>query len=210
MKTENKKKLSFIQGITVHNPVFAAGLGIAPAVFMGSTLSGALTYAAYFSAVTFAALIISSFLPRRIPYAVRIILYTAAAAIVYIPVYIFMGNRLPADPEKLGVFLPMIVTGQFIVSASELRFFRMGKAAMLPDIISHIIGFDAAVILLGAVRELFSTGGINGELYGINTVIPVLGAPCGGFILIGLIGALIRFCTQGLPAPASHRNDKGT
>ena len=43
----------------------------------------------------------------------------------------------------------------------------------------------------------------------INLVF-VLGAPCGGFILIGLIGALIRFCTQGVSAPTSHRNDKGT
>ena len=69
MTTDNKKKWSFMQGITTHNPVFASGLAIAPAVFAGSTLSGALTYAAFFSAVTFTALFFSSLLPRRIPYA---------------------------------------------------------------------------------------------------------------------------------------------
>ena len=73
MTTDNKKKWSFMQGITTHNPVFASGLAIAPAVFAGSTLSGALTYAAFFSAVTFTALFFSSLLPRRIPYALRII-----------------------------------------------------------------------------------------------------------------------------------------
>lgn len=56
MTTDNKKKWSFMQGIITHNPVFASGLAIAPAVFAGSTLSGALTYAAFFSAVTFTAL----------------------------------------------------------------------------------------------------------------------------------------------------------
>lgn len=196
MENSHEKKWSFADGIFRHNPVFAAGMSIAPAVIVGNTLNGALTYAALFSAVTFISLMISSFLPRKIPYALRIILYTGTAAAVYIPVHIFLDGRLPDDPAKLGVFLPMIVTGEFVVSASELRFFRMNKARMTADIISHIIGFDMAVIFLGAFREVFSTGGIGGELYGIKSVIPILSAPCGGFILIGIIGALIRLCTK--------------
>ncbi len=193
---ENKKNSTLLQGLTVQNPVFAAGLGIAPAVFMSTALSDALTYAAFFSAVTFAAIIISSFIPKKIPYALRIIIYTAIAALVYIPVYIVLADKLPAGTEKLGIFLPMIPAGQFIVSAAELRYFRMSKREMTASVISEIIGFDCALILLGAVRELFSTGGISGELYGIDAVIPILGAPCGGFILIGLAGALIRFCAR--------------
>lgn len=196
MTTDNKKKWSFMQGIGAHNPVFASGLAIAPAVFAGSTLSGALTYAAFFSAVTFTALFFSSLLPRRIPYALRIILYTAVAAAVYIPFYIYFDGRLPADPAKLGMFLPMIATSQFVVSASELRFFRMSRPQMMADVISHIIGLDIAVIFMGAVRELFSTGGINGALYGITHVNPLIGAPCGGFIFIGLMGALIRLFSK--------------
>ena len=160
MTTDNKKKWSFMQGITTHNPVFASGLAIAPAVFAGSTLSGALTYAAY------------------------------------IPFYIYFDGRLPADPAKLGMFLPMIATSQFVVSASELRFFRMSRPQMMADVISHIIGLDIAIIFMGAVRELFSTGGINGALYGITHVNPLIGAPCGGFIMIGLMGALIRLCSK--------------
>lgn len=198
MKTEktSEKKWSFFDGILIHNPVFEAGMSIAPAVIIGSTLEGATVYAAFFSAVTFISLMISSFLPRKIPYALRIILYTAAAAIVYIPVYIFLDRVIPSDLAKLGVFLPMIVTGEFVVSASEMRFFRMGRKHMTADIISHVIGYDIAIILLGAVRELFSMGGINGEIYGIKTVIPILSAPCGGFILIGFIGAFIRICAK--------------
>lgn len=196
MTTDNKKKWSFMQGIGAHNPVFASGLAIAPVVFAGSTLSGALTYAAFFSAVTFTALFFSSLLPRRIPYALRIILYTAVAAAVYIPFYIYFDGRLPADPAKLGMFLPMIATSQFVVSASELRFFRMSRPQMMADVISHIIGLDIAVIFMGAVRELFSTGGINGALYGITHVNPLIGAPCGGFVFIGLMGALIRLFSK--------------
>ena len=94
------------------------------------------------------------------------------------------------------MFLPMIATSQFVVSASELRFFRMSRPQMMADVISHIIGLDIAIIFMGAVRELFSTGGINGALYGITHVNPLIGAPCGGFIMIGLMGALIRLCSK--------------
>ncbi len=196
MENRLERKWSFFDGIFRHNPVFAAGMSIAPAVIIANTLDGALTYAAVFSAVTFLALMLSSYLPGKLPYALRIILYTAAAAAVYIPVHIYLDGKLPEDPAKLGVFLPMIVTGEFVVSSSEMRFFRMKKGRMTADIISHIIGFDTAVIFLGVFRELFSTGGIGGELYGISSVVPILSAPCGGFIIIGLAGAFIRACTK--------------
>ena len=187
-----KKKWSFSEGLFTHNPVFAAGMSLAPAIIIANTFHGALTYAAVFSSVTLMSLMISSFLPRKLPYALRIILYTFIAAAGYIPFCIFFEGRLDYDLSKLGVFLPMIVSGEFITRASELRFFRMEKSRMILDVISHILGFCWAVIFLGFVRELFSTGGIDGTLYGIGFTIPILNAPCGGFILIGLMGAFIR------------------
>lgn len=187
-----KKKWSFGEGLFTHNPVFAAGMSLAPAIMIANTFHGAVTYAAVFSSVTLMSLMISSFLPRKLPYALRIILYTFIAVAVYIPFCIFFEGRLDYDLTKLGVFLPMIVSGEFITSASELRFFRMEKGRMILDVISHIIGFGWAIVLLGFVRELFSTGGIDGTLYGIGFSIPILSAPCGGFILIGLMGAFIR------------------
>lgn len=192
MMEKNEKKWSFFEGMFSHNPVFAAGMSLAPAVIVANTLRGAAAYAAVFSSVTLMSLMISSFLPRKLPYAIRIILYTFIAAGVYIPFYIFFEGQLDYDLSKLGVFLPMIVSGEFITRAAELRFFRMEKGRMILDVISNIVGFSGAMILLGFVRELFATGGIDGTLYGIGFTIPVLNAPFGGFILIGLIGALIR------------------
>ncbi|MDE7293985.1 MAG: hypothetical protein K2N72_06145 [Oscillospiraceae bacterium] len=190
MKSE--RKWSPLDGIWSHNPVFAAGMSAAPAVILGNSLSTALGYALLFSMTTFGALMVSRLLPRKIPYALRIILYTLTAAAVYIPCYLAAEKFSPVSPASLGVFLTLIVTGDFVVRGSELRFFRMKGGRFVTDVISHILGFDMALILLGAVRELFSQGGIGGVLYGVNTVIPILSAPCGGFILIGLMGALIR------------------
>ena len=190
--TANTKKPSFSDGLFFRNPIFAAGMYLAPAIIIGNTFRGAVTYSVIFASVTMMSLMISSFLPRKLPYALRIILYTFIAAAVYIPFCIFFENRLDYDLSSLGVLLPMIVSGEFITQASELRFFRMDKGRMILDVISHIIGFCWALIFLGFVGELFATGGIDGELYGVSFTIPVLSAPCGGFILIGLMGAFIR------------------
>lgn len=197
MENKTERKWSFSQGILSHNPVFAAGMCIAPAIFLSSTFSAAVAYAMFFTAVTLPSLLFSSFLPRRLPYAVRIVLYTFIASAVYLYVYNFLGARVPVEPQKLGVFLPMIVMGDFIVTSAETRFFKMKRLRMTADVISHVIGFDAAIIILGAVRELFSSGEIGGVLYGIERTLPLLSAPCGGFIFIAFIGAFIRICTAG-------------
>ena len=187
-----KKKWSLRQGITVDNSLLVSGALAAPAAALANTFANSLTFAAVFSAVTFISLIISSFVPKGLPYALRIIMYCFTSAIVYMPVYTLLDGRLPSTIAKLGVFAPMIVTSSFIISASELRFFRMKRSRMIADIISHIIGYDIIIILLGYFRELFSLGGIGNQLYGVSLNIPGLAAPYAGFILIGLLAAAVR------------------
>ncbi len=179
------------EGLFSHNPVFVAGMSVTPAVAVSATFDGAYTYAVIFSALTFISLMTASFLPRSIPYALRVILYSFIAAIFYIPVYISLSDRLPAL-AGLGVLLPMIATDEFVVSASETRFFRKKRSEMITDVIFHILGFDIAVILLGIIREVLSSGELAGNIVGVAPILPLLSSPCGGFILIGLFAALVR------------------
>lgn len=188
----DKNKQSLFSGIAAHNPLLVSGMLAAPAAVFCTAVYPALSYAAVFSAVTLAALIIAVFVPRSLAYALRIILYTASAAIVYIPVYNILDGFLPLRISTFGVFAPLIVSSSFIVSASELRFCRMPKRRAFPDILFHIIGYDAAIILIGALRELFGAGGLGGELYGVGLTIPGLSAPYAGLILIGLLAAGLR------------------
>ncbi|MBR4223816.1 MAG: hypothetical protein IKR73_03300, partial [Oscillospiraceae bacterium] len=92
----------------------------------------------------------------------------------------------------LGVLLPMIATDEFMVSMSETRFFRKKRDKMIIDVFFHILGTDIAIILLGLIREVLASGELAGNMIGIAPVMPLLSSPAGGFILIGLIGALIR------------------
>lgn len=205
---KSDRKWSPADGIWQHNPVFAAGMSAAPAVILGNSLDMAVTYAMIFSLSAFGTLLISRLLPRRIPYALRMILYTLIAAGMYIPSYILTEKYAPVSPQNLGVFLALTVTGDFVVRGSEMRFFRMPPLRMIADILSHILGFDLAIIFLGAVRELFSQGGIGGVLYGVNTVIPILSTPFGGFMLIGLMGAFIRVTSRASGNKRDHADHK--
>lgn len=186
------KQYSRFEGLTTKNALFVSGLVIAPAVTYASTLSHGLMLAGVFTAVTFLSLAISSFVPRNIVYAIRIILYTFIASMVYVPVYMIVNRFFPSQLAEMGIFAPLMITNSFIISKSELKFFRESRSRMFSDIVFYIIGYDGAVIIYSAVRELLSTGSLMGKMYGIPTVMPAFSTTFGGLILLGFCAALFR------------------
>ena len=71
---------------------------------------------------------------------------------------------------------------------------------MLTDISASVAGYDAAVILIGVLREIIASGGVGGRLYGIPFTLPAFGYTFGGFVLLGLIAALARSVIYNLRA----------
>lgn len=191
MKMSDKDSTRY-EGLTTKNALFISGLVIAPAVTYATSLRHGFMLAAMFTAVTFLSLLIASFVPRNIVYAVRIILYTFIAALVYVPVYIIANQLFPSDLAQMGVFAPLLITNSFIISKSEVKFFREKRSKMFTDIIFYILGYDVAVILYSAVRELLSGGSLMGSIYGIPTVMPMFSTTAGGLILLGFCAALFR------------------
>ena len=186
------KDSSLYEGLTTKNALFVSGLVIAPVVTYATSLRHGLMLAGMFTAVTFLSLLIASFVPRNIVYAVRIILYTFIAALVYVPVYIIATQLFPSELAEMGVFAPLLITNSFIISKSEVKFFREKRSKMFTDIIFYILGYDAAVILYSVVRELLSGGSLMDSIYGIPTVMPVFSTTAGGLILLGFCAALFR------------------
>ena len=63
---------------------------------------------------------------------------------------------------------------------------------MFLDIIFCIIGYDAAVLLFAAIREILAFGTIGGTIIGMPVAFTAFQNPFGGFILLGLMAALFR------------------
>ena len=183
---------SIFDGLYRKNTVFVSGLVVAPVVAASTTLRLALVLASIFSIVTFFTVLISSFVPRDIVYAVRIILYTFIASMVYVPAAIFGHMLFPNDMQVLGIYVPLLIANSLIVSKTELRFFRKAKFAMTIDVLSYILGFDLAIIVFSFFREILSTGSIGDRILGVPLTFPALTLPFGGFIFLGLMSALFK------------------
>lgn len=192
MSEDNSCKNIILNALLRRNPILVSGLVIAPAVVIADSFRGAVTLAAAFSVITFFTLLVSSFVPKNIVYSIRIILYTVIGALVYVPSAIILNYLMPEDIEAMGVFFPLLITNGLIISRSESIFFLESKGHMLLDIIFCIIGYDAAVLLYGAVREILGTGMIGGKIIGMPIVFSAFQHPFGGFILLGILAALLR------------------
>lgn len=196
MNNDNNKNNSckkiILNGLLNKNPILVSGMVIAPVIVLANNFSNAVMLVISFSLITFFTLLVSSFVPKSIVYTIRIILYTLIGALVYVPAVILLKYFMPDGVEALGIFFPLFITNSFIVTRSESMFFRETKGKMFLDIVFCIIGYDAAVLIFAAVREILASGTIGGRMTGMPAFFRVFERPFGGFILLGLFAALFR------------------
>lgn len=192
MANDNSCKGIIQNALLFKNPIFVSGMVIAPVVVMANNILDALTLVSAFSLITFFTLVVSSFVPKSIVYTIRIILYTIIGALVYVPSVILLKNIMPEGVEALGIFFPLFITSSFIISRSESIFFLETKGKMFLDIIFCILGYDAAVLLFAAIREILAFGTIGGTIIGMPIALSAFQNPFGGFIMLGLMAALFR------------------
>ena len=192
VENEKSSKDIIFNALLRRNPILVSGMVIAPVVMTADSFFRAATLAAVFSVITFFTLLISSFVPKRIVYAVRIIMYAFIGALVYVPAAIVLKYLIPDRINEMGIFFPLLIINSFIISRSESMFFLETKGKMLLDIIFCILGYDAAVLLYGLIREIIGSGTIGDQIIGIPAVFSAFSEPFGGFILLGLMAGLLR------------------
>ena len=192
MANENSCKDIIFNALLKKNPILVSGMVIAPVIITADSFLRAATLAAAFSVITFFTLLVSSFVPKRIVYTVRIIMYAFIGALVYVPAAILLKYFIPDGIDAMGIFFPLLIINSFIVSRSESIFFLESKGKMLLDIIFCIIGYDAAVLLYGIIREIIGSGTVGGKIIGMPIVFSAFANPFGGFILLGIMAGLLR------------------
>lgn len=189
----NKYKKSLFAGITGDNAVLSGLMVISPVIICGDNIRNALVLIYAFSAITFFSVIISSFIPKKLPYALKIILYAVVSSIVYLPVKSAADTVYPDSIERIGIYFPLLAVNSFIVFQSEAMFYRMPRGRMTVSLIFYILGFDAVMLVTAFIRELFAYGTINSRMADVDTLISGLGEPFGGFIFLGLMCGIYRW-----------------
>ena len=142
-------------------------------------------------------MLICSFVPRRIVYTVRIIIYTLAASLVYVPVHLFFtsGEVLSEMYASVGIYAPLLVTNSMITLRTESKFYRLARPYMTRLAGFYIVGYDLSLTFFGALRGFLTTGTVLGIRI-LPFSIPALSNLYGGFILLAVVSAAFRWYLQ--------------
>lgn len=188
----NNRKSTVFAGILGENIVLSSLMVISPVIVCGNTLKNAEALIYAFNSITFLSVFISSFVPRKIPYALKVIIYALISSIVSIPVRMAASEFFPDSITRIGIYYPLLAVNSLIVFQSEAKLFRMKRGKMTASLFFYILGFDAVMLITGFIRELFAFGTINGKIVDIDTTISGLSQPFGGFIFLGIMCGVYR------------------
>lgn len=182
----------FSKGIVKENPVLCLALGTCPALAVTTAAQNAIGMGAAATLVLLCSNIAISLLRRVIPTTVRIPAYITLIAAFVTIVQMLVKAFAPTVDESLGIFLPLIVVNCIILGRAEMF---ASKNRVLPSVLDALgmgIGFTAALLLMGAIREIFGAGTLFGVpvMPSFYTPITVLVLPAGGFFVFGLLIAL--------------------
>ncbi|MDO5123195.1 MAG: electron transport complex subunit E [Eubacteriales bacterium] len=202
-----KKKYNYLKeltkGIIKENPVLCLVLGTCPALAVTTAASNAIGMGVAATLVLICSNAVISALRKVIPDKVRIPAYITVIAAFVTIVQMVVKAFAPAIDESLGIYLPLIVVNCIILGRAEMY---ASKNPVLPSILDGLgmgIGFTAALLLMGSIREILGNGTWFGmDLPGsIQILIFVL--PPGGFFVFGMLIALASKLSGKKPPKAA-------
>ncbi len=179
----------FTKGIVKENPVLRLVLGTCPTLAVSTSVESALGMGVAASIVLICSNIAISALKKVIPSKVRIPAYIVIIASFVTIVQMVVKAFAPQIDAQLGVYLPLIVVNCIILGRAEAFACKNSVLASAVDGMGMGVGFTAALLLMGAIRELLGTGAIAGLQIIPASVSPMLIfiLPPGGFFVFGML-----------------------
>lgn len=182
----------FSKGIIKENPVLCLVLGTCPTLAVTTQASNAIGMGVAATIVLVCSNAVISLLRKVIPDRVRIPAYITIIAGFVTMVQMLVKAFAPAIDEALGIYLPLIVVNCIILGRAEMF---ASKHSVLPSVLDGLgmgVGFTAAMLLMGAIRELLGSGTIFGIPVTASFMDPILIfiLPPGGFFVFGMLVAL--------------------
>lgn len=189
---KHRDKFDKTDGFLEKNIILQRGMVIAPIIVVCTNLLNGLILSIAFFVITTLTVLMASFITKKVPYTIRVILYTMIASLIFIPTSVALDIIFPNTIFKLEIFLPLLVTNSAIVIKSETRFHDMGKGKMFLSLFMYGLGFLIVACLVGGIREFLEKGTLLGEPFFWDYKIPTMIYPFSGFILLGVMAAFYK------------------
>jgi electron transport complex protein RnfE len=205
-------KQEFTKGIIKENPTLRLILGTCPTLAVTTAASNAIGMGAAATFVLLGSNIVISALRNVIPDRVRIPAFITIIAAFVTVVQMLVKAFFPTIDSALGIYLPLIVVNCIILARAESF---ASKNPVLPSIFDALgmgVGFTAALLLMGSIREILGNGTIFGMAVTAGHIEPMLimiMAP-GGFFVFGVLIALANKVAEKMgKAPAKSTGCAG-
>ena len=190
-KTDFKFTRDLLDGLAKQNVVLMTGIVNAPVIIAATSFKKGVVIAIAFAIISFLTILTCSFIPKRIVYTLRVIIYALVGSVYYIPTVLLLERIFPLTVQLIGIYMPLLIANALIFSKTESRFYLESKQKMVIDVIMFIIGFGVICVLTGGFREIICFGTFAGiKLLDIS--ISAFEAPFGGFILVGIMAGTFR------------------
>ena len=189
-------------GIIKENPTFVLILGMCPTLAVTSSLVNGAGMGLSTMAVLVLSNMVISMLRNIIPNGVRVPAFIVIVASFVTILQFLLEAYLPSLNSALGIYIPLIVVNCIILGRAEAF---ASKNPVIPSVLDGLgmgIGFTAALLVMGCIRELLGSGTIFGAPVTISFMDPIIIfilAP-GGFFVYGILVAIVNKLTKGKKA----------
>lgn len=180
------------KGILKENPVLSLVLGTCPTLAITTAAQNAIGMGIAATLVLICSNAVISLLKKVIPDKIRIPCYITIIAGFVSIVQMLVKAFAPEIDKTLGIYLPLIVVNCIILGRAEMF---ASKNSLIPSVLDGLgmgIGFTAALLSMGIIRELFGNGTFFSVpiLKGFIDPVIVFILPPGGFFVFGMLIAL--------------------
>ena len=189
---------TLLAGLWRENPVFRLLLGMCPTLAVTAAVKPALTMGGCVIFVLLCSNIIVSLMRNLLKPHLRILMFTLTIATFVTIADLFLKAYLPRMSEALGPYVPLIIVNCIIICRAEACASKNPLFLSIIDALGMGLGFTLTLCVLGAVRELLSTGKIFEISLMPDAFVPwaAMSMPVGAFLTLGLMLGLVNIISK--------------
>ncbi|MCH5206850.1 MAG: NADH:ubiquinone oxidoreductase subunit RnfE [Oscillospiraceae bacterium] len=191
-------------GLFRQNIVLMSGLLTAPVIAACTTAENALVLVLSFFMISYTGILICRFIPRKIAYSIRILLYAIVAGAMFIPTKLVLDMLFPQMEQGVLLYVELLVVNSLLLAKTETRFYLKPYGEMAVDALLYVVGYALAAFTVGFIREMLAFGTLFGHRL-FDPVVPSAKSPFFGFIMVGILAALCRAIVGKNTAPKTAR-----
>jgi len=181
-------------GILDENPAFVQVIGMCPILAVSTSALNGLGMGISTTLVLTSSNLVISLMRSFVPDTVRIPIFVVVISTFVTILELILKAYVPTLNASLGIYIPLIVVNCIILARAEAFASKNNPTNSVLDGIGMGLGFTAALVVLGCIREFLGSG----SLFYMNimpesfprTIIMIL--PPGAFLTLGCLMAVLN------------------